>query len=135
VSVTFDDAVNIINIETYRDTLYRRRNTNGCAARATFYVSHEYTNYQLINELYNNGMEIALHSISHQTPQSYWAQATPETIKKEFADQRLLMSHFANIPVNAIQGKHNSLFKQFCFLSSSLKPNETMPLKLFLMVS
>jgi hypothetical protein len=102
--VTFDDAVNILNIETYRKTLYGRLNSDGCPARATFFVSHEYTNYELVNELYNNGFEIALNSISRQTPQSYWAAATKEILKGEFADQRVLMSHFANIPIDAIQG-------------------------------
>ncbi|CAG9792398.1 unnamed protein product [Diatraea saccharalis] len=104
VLVTFDDGVNILNIETYRSSLYGRTNANGCPAGATFYVSHEYTNYQLVNELYSNGFEIGLHSITHRTPQTFWAQADYSTLKKEFADQRVLMSHFANIPLDAIQG-------------------------------
>ncbi|KAG6456235.1 hypothetical protein O3G_MSEX009615, partial [Manduca sexta] len=104
VTVTFDDAVNVLNIETYRAILYNRRNSNGCNAGATFYVNHEYTNYQLVNELYNRGYEIALHSITHRTPNSFWATATYEDLVKEFVDQRRQMSHFANIPMNAIQG-------------------------------
>ncbi|KOB68825.1 Chitin deacetylase 1 [Operophtera brumata] len=104
VTVTFDDGVNVNNILTYRETLYNRRNTNGCPAGATFYVNHEYTNYQLVNELYNNGFEIALHSISHQTPQTYWQEATYDDLVKELADQRVQMSHFANIPFEALSG-------------------------------
>ncbi|RVE52174.1 hypothetical protein evm_003247 [Chilo suppressalis] len=104
VMSTFDDNVNIINIETYREMLYDRKNSNGCPAGATFYISHEYTNYRAVNELYNNGFEIALHSITHRTPQTFWAEATKEDMRKEFADQRVQMAHFANIPLTAIQG-------------------------------
>ncbi|XP_014365314.2 chitin deacetylase 8 [Papilio machaon] len=104
ITLTFDDGVNIRNIETYREILYQRTNKNNCPASATFFVNHEYTDYQLVNELYNQGFEIALHSISHQTPQSYWAEATYENMMKEFGDQKRQMSHFANIPSDAIQG-------------------------------
>ncbi|KAL4716782.1 hypothetical protein ACJJTC_001938 [Scirpophaga incertulas] len=104
VMVTFDDAINVINIETYNELLNNRKNSNGCTAGATFYVSHEYTNYQLVNELYNKGLEIALHSISHRTPQTYWKEATYETVKREFGDQIGQMAHFANIPKDSIKG-------------------------------
>ncbi|CAH0598269.1 unnamed protein product [Chrysodeixis includens] len=104
VTVTFDDGVNNQNILTYREVLYGRKNSNNCPAGATFYVSHEYTNYQFVNELYNQGYEIALHSISHQTPQTYWATASYDALKEEFADQRVLTAHFANIPMDAIKG-------------------------------
>ncbi|CAH0697353.1 unnamed protein product [Spodoptera exigua] len=104
VTVTFDDGVNVNNIITYRNILYNRFNSNGCPAGVTFFVSHEYTNYVLINELYNRGFEIALHSISHQIPQTYWRDATYDDLKKEIADQKVQMSHFANIPSNSIKG-------------------------------
>lgn len=102
--VTFDDGINILNMETYRKILYGRRNINGCPASATFYVSHEYTSYALINELYNQGFEIALHSITHQTPQTYWAEADYETMNLEIGEQRGQMAYFANIPEDDIKG-------------------------------
>ncbi|XP_047036825.1 chitin deacetylase 8-like [Helicoverpa zea] len=104
VTVTFDDGVNVININTYREVLDGRQNSNGCPAGATFYVSHEYTNYRIVNELYNNGYEIALHSISHKIPQDWWATATYDELKEEIADQRTQMAHFANIPFESIKG-------------------------------
>ncbi|KAI8423638.1 hypothetical protein MSG28_012698 [Choristoneura fumiferana] len=104
VLVTFDDGVNVININTYRNDLYNRLNTNGCPAGTTFFINHEYTDYQIVNELYNRGYEIALHSLSHQTPQTYWAEATYDDMKLEFGDQRIQMSHFANIPYDEIKG-------------------------------
>nr|AEA76330.1 chitin deacetylase 2 [Mamestra configurata] len=104
VTITFDDGVNVRNTETYRDILYGRNNSNGCPAGATFYVSHEYTNYRFVNELYNQGYEIALHSISHRIPQDYWATASYDVIKQEIADQKGQISHFANIPFESIKG-------------------------------
>lgn len=102
--ITFDDAVNVLNIDTYRSSLYNRTNRNGCKAGATFYVNHEYTNYQLVNELYNHGFEIALHTISHKTPSSAWANATVETLRREIADQILQMAHFANVSSADVHG-------------------------------
>ncbi|KAJ0171784.1 hypothetical protein K1T71_012547 [Dendrolimus kikuchii] len=104
VVLTFDDAVTVTNIGTYRKLLIGRTNSNNCPAGATFYVNHEYTNYQFVNELYNMGCEIALHSISHQTPVTYWKQASYEDMEKEFADQIKQMSKFANMSASEIYG-------------------------------
>ncbi|XP_028177125.1 uncharacterized protein LOC114364961 [Ostrinia furnacalis] len=104
VLFTFDDAINVLNIETYRSLLDNRRNINQCPVGTTYYVSHEYTNYQLVNELYNKGQEIALHSISHRTPQTYWQEADVEVMRREFGDQRQQIAHFANIPTDAVKG-------------------------------
>ncbi|XP_072946462.1 chitin deacetylase 8-like [Epargyreus clarus] len=104
VLLTFDDGVNIQNIETYRATIFHRKNKNECPIGVTFFVSHEYTNYQIVNELYNQGFEIALHSITHQIPQTYWAEADYEVMMREFGDQKTQMSHFANIPSDALKG-------------------------------
>ncbi|CAK1589664.1 unnamed protein product [Parnassius mnemosyne] len=104
VLLTFDDGINVRNIETYREIAYKRQNKNNCPASVTFFMIHEYTDYRLVNELYNQGFEIALHSISHQTNQTYWAEATYDDMLKEFGDQKLQVAHFANIPENALQG-------------------------------
>ncbi|XP_059056297.1 chitin deacetylase 8-like [Achroia grisella] len=104
VLVTFDDNINSINMETYREILYGRNNSDSCRSGFTFYINHEYNNYVFTNELYNQGFEIALHSISHQEPMEYWEEATVETLEREFADQIGQMSHFANIPYESING-------------------------------
>ncbi|XP_072946452.1 chitin deacetylase 8-like [Epargyreus clarus] len=104
VVITFDDAITVSNINTYRDVLYNRRNSNGCPAGVTFYVNHEYTDYTLVNELYNQRFEIALHSISHKTSQTYWSRATYDDMMREFGDQRIQMAHFANIPFDTMRG-------------------------------
>lgn len=41
-----------------------RKNPNGCPVRATFYISHQYTNYRDVQYLWNAGHEIATHSVT-----------------------------------------------------------------------
>ena len=48
------------------------KNPNGCPIHGTFYVSHEYTNYAMINKLWNQGHEISVHSITKRKPESWW---------------------------------------------------------------
>ncbi|XP_047539164.1 chitin deacetylase 8-like [Vanessa atalanta] len=104
VTLTFDDAVTVSNIATYRSLLYNRKNKNNCPIGTTFFVSHEYTDYTIVNELYNRGFEIALHSISHKADQEYWRDASYERLMREIGDQKRQVAHFANIPINSIHG-------------------------------
>ncbi|KAI8428375.1 hypothetical protein MSG28_002560 [Choristoneura fumiferana] len=102
VLVTFDDGVNVININTYRNDLYNRLNTNGCPAGTT---SSSTMNTPTI--------KLSTSSIT-VTPQTYWAEATYDDMKLEFGDQRIQMSHFANIPYDEIkvcQPKHLSNYR------------------------
>ena len=64
VFLTFDDAVADWNYNIYTRILGNRVNPNGCNISMTFYVSHDGTNYQLVNELFNRGNEIASHSVT-----------------------------------------------------------------------
>merc|ERR1712047_52404 len=49
VTITFDDAINNNNIDLYDEIFNRqRRNPNGCDIKATFFVSHKYTNYSVV---------------------------------------------------------------------------------------
>lgn len=104
VVLTFDDAVTISNIDFYRKAFYDRVNSNSCPISATFFLSHEYTNYQLVNELYARGHEIALHSVSHNATTDYWKKANASTMSAEFGDEREIVSHFAKIPKEDIRG-------------------------------
>ena len=65
VLLTFDDSVNDLNKELYQDLFEQERvNPNGCPISATFYVSHEWTDYGQVQNLYADGHEIASHTIS-----------------------------------------------------------------------
>lgn len=66
IILTFDDAVNNENWEIYQKVLQANRtNANGCPIPATFFLSHEYTNYRDVQKLWNDGHEIAVHSITY----------------------------------------------------------------------
>lgn len=65
VMLTFDDAVNDINKAIYAGIFERgRKNPNGCPISATFYVSHEWTDYTQVQDLYADGHEMASHTVS-----------------------------------------------------------------------
>ena len=65
VMLTFDDSVNDLNRGIYKEIFKDYRvNPNGCPIQATFYVSHEWTDYSQVQNLYALGHEIASHSIS-----------------------------------------------------------------------
>ncbi|XP_036327998.1 chitin deacetylase 7-like [Rhagoletis pomonella] len=66
VLITFDDAISILNIDFYEELFNNqsRFNPNGCLLRGTFYVSHEWTNYGMVQDLYADGHEMASHSVS-----------------------------------------------------------------------
>lgn len=65
VLLTFDDAVNDINKDIYVEIFeHGRKNPNGCPISATFYVSHEWTDYVQVQNLYADGHEMASHTVS-----------------------------------------------------------------------
>jgi Polysaccharide deacetylase len=65
VLLTFDDSVNDLNKQLYQDLFERNRvNPNGCPISATFYVSHEWTDYSQVQNLYSGGHEMASHTVS-----------------------------------------------------------------------
>lgn len=65
VLLTFDDAVNDLNKDHYRDIFDSgRKNPNGCPIRGTFYVSHEWTDYGQVQNLYSKGHEMASHTVT-----------------------------------------------------------------------
>ncbi|ODM89813.1 hypothetical protein Ocin01_16870, partial [Orchesella cincta] len=45
--------------------LKRRMNRNGCPISATFYISHELTDYSKVQNLAVDGYKIASHSVPH----------------------------------------------------------------------
>ena len=50
VILTFDDAVNVGNHQTFEDIFNKgRKNGNGCDIKASFFVSHKYTNYSMVH--------------------------------------------------------------------------------------
>lgn len=65
VLITFEDAVNDVHNKIF-DMLFdsKYKNPNECNIRGTFFVSHEWTDYSLVQNLYADGHEIGSHTIS-----------------------------------------------------------------------
>jgi len=105
ISITFNDAITEEYMNSlYVPLLYDLSNPNGEPISATFYVPHEYTDYSKVNELYNNGFEIGVHSITRNSLTDYWANAGVSTLVQEFQGQRQIVSRFANIPIADVVG-------------------------------
>lgn len=94
-STCTDDGVSSSNRNYYSQLYENRRNPNGCPVSFTYFVSHAYTNYRMVQELYHEGHEIATHTISHEND--------PDFVK-EIPQQRQLLNKFANIPSNEMIG-------------------------------
>ncbi|KAG8228563.1 hypothetical protein J437_LFUL008641, partial [Ladona fulva] len=100
VMITFDDAVTKINFDYFMETLFNRKNPNGCNISATFFISHDYNDYALTHRLFRRGHEIALHSISHHLS----TKASVEQLKHEFVGMKRILHQFAKIPNEAMKG-------------------------------
>jgi len=101
VILTFDDSVNDLNRRLYQDIFHpSRKNPNGCPISATFYVSHEWTDYGLVQSLYSEGHEIASHSISH----SFGEQFSKKKWLKEMAGQREILAGFSGVKLEDVRG-------------------------------
>ncbi|CAG9765020.1 unnamed protein product [Ceutorhynchus assimilis] len=81
-----------------------RKNPDGDFASATFYVPHEYSDYQIVHDLASIGFEIGVHSVTNDPHQDYWRDGAQPLLEQEFGDQRKIISKFANIPEKYITG-------------------------------
>ncbi|CAL1262611.1 unnamed protein product, partial [Larinioides sclopetarius] len=100
VLITFDDAVNDLNYELYAELFDSRKNPNGCPILGTFYVSHEWTDYGMVQSLYSKGHEMASHSITHSHGEKFsvsrWTQ--------EIAGQREILHLYGGVKLEDIRG-------------------------------
>jgi len=101
VMLTFDDAVNEIN-KAFYSKLFKKHRTNPdkCPIKATFYVSHEYTDYGQVNDLYRAGHEIASHTITH----SHGANFDEDRWANEVVGQAEMLVRYAGVSSRDIKG-------------------------------
>ncbi|XP_054157517.1 uncharacterized protein LOC128955863 [Oppia nitens] len=101
IMMTFDDAVNDINWHIYEDIFQpHRTNPNGCPIRATFYVSHEWTDYGQVQTLYSRGHEMASHSVTH----SFGERFSKNQWNKEINGQREILHLYGGVNLEDIRG-------------------------------
>ncbi|OWF46737.1 uncharacterized protein LOC110455303 [Mizuhopecten yessoensis] len=105
VLFSFDDAVTG-DIKDMYDKLFapNRLNPHGCPISMTMFVSHNFTNYDHVRDLYRRGMEVAVHSVTHRVPITYWKLATYDTLSFEIIQQRKYLSEKSGIPLKDIRG-------------------------------
>jgi len=107
IYITFDDAVNDDNWKLYQERIFpsKYKNPNGCPIHGTFYVSHEFTNYAMVNKLSNQGHEIAVNSITNRLPESWWdGNATIEDWFDEMVGQANIINRFGGVKMEDIRG-------------------------------
>ncbi|XP_014246719.1 stress response protein nst1 isoform X2 [Cimex lectularius] len=130
VLLTFDDSVNDLNKGLYSDLFEKGRvNPNGCPISATFYVSHEWTDYSQVQNLYAAGHEMASHSISH----SFGEQFSQKKWTKEIAGQREILAAYGGVKLEDVRGMRapflavggNKMFKML--FDSNFTYDSSMP--------
>ncbi|KAK0070275.1 chitin deacetylase 7 [Biomphalaria pfeifferi] len=107
ILLAYDDAVNWDNWHYYLRLFPpdgRRKNPNGCPITASFFVSHNFTDYCMVKKLHARGMEIGDHSVSHQLPRMWWTDASKSDMELEVLVQRKHLAEKANIPIEEIRG-------------------------------
>ncbi|XP_060807728.1 mucin-2 [Amyelois transitella] len=101
VLLTFDDSVNDLNKGLYTDLFEKGRvNPNGCPITATFYVSHEWTDYSQVQNLYAAGHEMASHTISH----SFGEQFSQKKWNREVGGQREILAAYGGVKLEDVRG-------------------------------
>lgn len=105
ITLTFNGAVNIDNIDLYEEIFNgQRQNPNGCQIKGTFFVSHKYSNYSAVQDLHRKGHEISSFSLTHKDDPNYWTHGTYDDWLAEMAGARLILERFANITDSSVVG-------------------------------
>ncbi|KAH9415740.1 chitin binding [Dermatophagoides pteronyssinus] len=100
VMITFDDSINELNWELYQEIFSNRFNPNGCPILGTFYVSHEWTDYSQVQNLYSIGHEMASHTITH----SFGDKFSKEKWLNEVNGQREILSLYGGVKYEDVRG-------------------------------
>ncbi|XP_072402961.1 uncharacterized protein Cda5 isoform X3 [Diabrotica undecimpunctata] len=131
VLLTFDDSVNDLNKGLYQDLFEKgRTNPNGCPIAATFYVSHEWTDYSQVQNLYSDGHELASHTVSH----SFGEQFSQKKWTREVAGQREILAAYGGVHLEDVRGMRapflsvggNKMFKML--YDSNFTYDSSMPI-------
>ncbi|XP_017770424.1 PREDICTED: uncharacterized protein LOC108558124 [Nicrophorus vespilloides] len=107
IMLAFEDAINFDNYDLFDNIILNenRSNPDGCPIKATFFVSHQYNNYQQTQRLWNRGHEIAVHSITHRGPEDWWSlNATIEDYFDEMVGQANILHKFSKIRMSEMKG-------------------------------
>lgn len=106
VMISFDDGVRVIDYESYYSKVFNgRKNPNGCPIGLTLFVSHNYTDYALVEDLsFDYGYEMADHSVTHREPIDWWKSATYDEWTHEIMDEKAILYKWGNVQPELIKG-------------------------------
>lgn len=107
VIVMVDGAVNTNNYDFFKN-LWNRKNSTG--VKGTFFIQHEYCDYFMVEDLYVQGHEIALSSVSGQS----LAHENVTRWREEIRTLKEILQKYANVAPEDILGK--KLLLSFCTL-------------------
>jgi len=100
VLLTFDDAVNGLNKDFFKELYKDRFNPNGCPIKSTYYISHEWTDYSQVQDLYADGHEIASHTVTH----SHGTKFSEEKWANEVIGEAEMLVRYAGVNPKDIKG-------------------------------
>jgi len=98
--LTFDDTVNSDSYERVQRILTNHFNPNGSPIQATFFCNTDYTDFRLVEQLYSQGHEIGVHTITHTT----YSNTPLDSWRMEIVGCRKALSELALVPINEIVG-------------------------------
>lgn len=106
VTLNFDDSFRVYDYEQFFSPLFNgRKNPNSCQIGVTFFNSHSYTDYSLVERAHHSdGYEFASHSVTHRWPTTWWATASEADLKHEILDQKTILSAWGGIPAEKVRG-------------------------------
>ncbi|GAB6020692.1 Cytidine deaminase 5 [Chamberlinius hualienensis] len=110
VTLTFIGNVPASYYIQYDALLRGRTNPNGCPISATFFATHDYSDYPSINKLATAGHEIAVNTISgaQQSPSTSW---TIEEWANETAGMRTILDKFGLVDASIVTGSRAPYFQ------------------------
>jgi len=104
VMISLDGRVSKLNYDRVERIFGQNRvNPNGCPIRGTFFVNHEWNDYNLTSALYVKGHEIATHAITRKSMEAF-KKADIDRWVKEIGGMKKILEIFAGIPAEDIKG-------------------------------
>ncbi|CAB3399192.1 unnamed protein product [Caenorhabditis bovis] len=108
VMLTFDDPITDRIINTLKSIFNGKiRNPNGCAIKGTFFISHQWNNYDQCQWLYSKGNELAVNSITRED----LSNRTKERWMREQKGMRDTLTEFSYAEKSHIIGARAPNFK------------------------
>lgn len=100
VTLTFQTGVTMSVYPSYSSIFSGRTNPNKCPVSGTFFVSHKYTDYGLVHDLYAARQEIGVNSITSNNLKD----ATEKDWEIEMGGEAQIIAKFANVSNSSIRG-------------------------------